>query len=89
MKRVRVEKMARDFGVLADWYNHENVAAVEAADPRRYCGGRMFPAAYFVVVEENVYDPMRDFNPHYWAAVEYVGPFADEEAANGYAKANC
>lgn len=83
MKRMRVEKKSRDFGVKADWYKHENVAAVETANPVYPCGGKMFPAAYFVVVEEFVKDEMRDFNPNYWAAVEYVGPFAsEEEAAN-------
>jgi len=88
MKRARVEKKNRNFGVNANWYNHENVAAVEAANPRYRCGKRMFPAAYFVVVEEYAHDEMRDVRPNYWVAVEHVGPFADEQAANEYA-ANC
>lgn len=87
MKRARVEKMGRNFGCKAEWYKHENLAAVEAVDPRQYVGGKMWPAAYFVAVEEYVYDPMRDFNPGYWAAIEHIGPFADEAAAKAAADA--
>ena len=84
MKRNRVELMSRDFGCKAAWYKHENLAAVEAADPRHCVGGRMWPAAYFVVVEEQVYDPMRDFNPCYWVTRENVGPFATKEEAENW-----
>lgn len=87
MKRVRVEQMSRNFGCKADWYKHENVAEVEAANPVYRCGNKWFPAAYFVVVEEQCYDPMREFNCHYWATVENIGPFASEAAAKAAADA--
>lgn len=85
MKRVRVEKRNRNFGIQAAWYMHENVAEVAAENPRYYCGGKMFPAAYFVLVEEHVYDPMRDFNPSYWVEAKKFGPFANEAKAEEFA----
>ena len=68
MKRYEIKKEARDFGNRCDWYNRANLGAVEAANPTRPVGGRLFPAAFFVFANEWVTDEMREFNPsHCWS----------------------
>jgi len=87
MKRFTVKKDSRNFGVNAKWYNHENVERVEAENPTNYCGGRMWPAAYFVALEEWQTDEMREFNPSRWVAIGFAGPFATESEANDWGMA--
>ncbi len=87
MKRTRVHEDARDFGVKADWYNHENLVEVEKVNPTRVVGRKRFPAAYFVAIEEWQTDPMADFNASEWVRIETVGPFATKKQAAEWAKA--
>lgn len=86
MKRYEIKKDARNFGSKADWYNHKNLSAVNAANPLHPVGGKMWPAAYFVVVVETVYDPMRDYSPCYDVREAIAGPFATETTATEWAE---
>lgn len=87
MKRTRVHEDARDFGVMAKWYKHENLVEVEKVNPTRVVGRKRFPSAYFVAIEEWQTDEMADFNPSKWVRVGTVGPFATKEQAAAWAKA--
>lgn len=88
MKRTNIKKLPRNFGSATDWYNYENLVEVEAKNPCSYCGGKMAPIAFFVAVEEEDYNPMRDYNSLVWITVENAGPFASEETAREFAVAN-
>lgn len=88
MKQAKVIKDSRNFGVKADWYNHDNLQYVEAANPTRVVGNKVWPAAYFVRVDEWVRDEMFGSD---WQTVAYAGPFATEQWAKDWADAynNC
>ena len=82
MKRHEIKKDARDFGYKCDWYNKENMEAVEAANPTKVVGGKTWPAAYFVEEVETVRDEM--FGVETYRTV-VAGPFATETAAQEWA----
>lgn len=86
MKRYEVKKENRQFGNKCKWYNKNNLPAVEATNPTYRCGGRQFPAAYFVYEVETVYDPMRDFNPRHEERTPVAGPFSCETIAQEWAE---
>lgn len=81
-KHAEVELMGRNFGRSTDWYNHNNLVAVEAANPTWSVGGKLRPAAYFVQTVEVVNDEMfgRETFRNFVA-----GPFATKEAAQVWA----
>lgn len=86
MKRYETKKDARDFGCKCDWYMKEHLGAVEAANPTRVVGGKVWPAAYFVRVDEWVRDEMFGSD---WQTVAYAGPFATETTAQEWADMHC
>lgn len=90
MKRYEIKKALRTFGSKdpKNWYTHENVATVEAANVTMPVNGRLFPAAWFVVEVTDCYDPMREFNTHYAMREGAAGPFATEEDAKAWADAH-
>lgn len=77
MKRYEIKKAARDFGCKCDWYEKRNLGAVEAANPTRVVGGKVWPAAYFVEkVEMFSWETYR---------TAIAGPFATEMTAQEWA----
>lgn len=60
----------------------EHLGAVEAANPTRVVGKKVWPAAYFVEEVEKVYDEMFGWETYHTAV---AGPFATETTAQEWA----
>ena len=82
MKRYETKKDTRNFGHKCNWYNKENMGAVEAANPTMVVGNKTWAAAYFVEEVETVRDEM--FGVETYRTV-VAGPFATEAAAKEWA----
>lgn len=82
MKRYEIKKDARNFGYKCDWYMKEHLGAVEAANPTRVVGGKVWPAAYFVEKVETVKDEMFGYETY---RIPVAGPFATETTAQEWA----
>lgn len=91
MKRAEVKKDVRDFGNACDWYNKDNMAAVEAANPVKNIGRFAVAAAYFVELVEEKRDEMRECGQWYKVRRAVAGPFPTEAAAMVWADSynNC
>ncbi len=86
MKRYEIKKDNRNFGHKCDWYAKENLGAVNAMNPVRMVGNKVFPAAYFVVEVKMVRDEMREFNTNYEVRNTVAGPFSCEANATEWAE---
>lgn len=87
-KAYKTTKTNRDYGSLCDWYNHENLVNVEAANVTRPIGKRPAPAAWFVEEHEWHYDEMRDCEAYYETRKPVAGPFVTEDEANEWIATN-
>ena len=88
MTNYKIRKDARDFGCKADWYNHENLGAVNAANPTRIVGGRVWPAAFFVFACNWAHNEMCETCPNFETCAPVAGPFSSETIAAEWAEMN-
>ena len=86
MKRYEIKKDARDFGCKCDWYMREHLGAVEAVNPTRVVGNRVWPAAYFVEEIETVRDEMFGWETY---RKTVAGPFATKTTAEEWREMYC